>query len=159
MALFAVIMEACADDSRRHGQTQFVANVKRGIDEDQNLTGFDFFFPTPFVKKSLGRSFRMIGYRVPIGDDEIILLLPVLARGSNEYEYFLANWDKDPDRVTRDFQPYGEAEIRHLYAQLTNAPPQLRPPEPDAEEAAWLYQVFEDEGRDDDLIVLRPTAG
>jgi len=158
MALFAVITEACANDAQRHGQAAFVANVKRAIDEDQNLTGFDFFFPTPFVKKSLGRSFRMIGYRVPIGDDEIILLLRVLARGSNEYEYFLANWNKNTDAVTRDFQPHGEDEIRRIYAELTSAPPQTRPPEPNSEERAWLYEVFEEEDQDEDLVVLETES-
>lgn len=158
MALFAVITEACAKDAQKHGNAAFVANVKRGIDEDQNLTGFDFFFPTPFVKKSLGRSFRMIGYRVPICDDEIILLLRVLARGSNEYEYFLANWNKDTEAVTREFQPFGEAEIRRIHSELTSAPPPTRPPEPDLEERAWLYEVFETEDQEDDLVALETES-
>src|SRR5438876_12365349 len=117
MALYVFVADSCQSDADRHGQGSFLAGVKQALEETQNLVGFSFFLPTPFLKKSLGRSFRLIAYRVPIKDDELIVFLRVLARGSNEYEFFLANWEEDTARVTDRFQTSGSDELRKIHAR------------------------------------------
>lgn len=158
MALYVVVTDKCQGDADRHGQNSLVANLRQSIEITQNLTGFDFFLPSPFLKKSLGRSFRLIAYRTPVADDELILFLRVLARGSNDYEGFLSNWDKDTDGVTRHFQPYDASELKQIHARLTSVPLPLPLPAPDDEERGWLYEVFREETQDDELLVLETEA-
>lgn len=154
MSLYVVVAEKCQDEADRHGQGSLVANLKAGIEQTQNLTGFDYFLPTPFVKKSLGRSFRLIGYRVPVGSDELVLFLRVLSRGGGDYATFLAKWDKDTDLVTRQYQTYDDRELKRIHARLTRVSPTPPAPEPNDEERAWLYEVFREETPDDELLVL-----
>lgn len=154
MALYVFITDSCRADAERHGQRDFLASVKQAIEETQNFVGFSFFLPTPFLKKGLGRSFRLIAYRVPIGNDELILFLRVLARGSNEYEYFLANWEEDTASVTARFQPFSDDELRRIHAEVSRIPTAPPPAEPSDKERAWLYEVFRQESLENELFVL-----
>jgi hypothetical protein len=154
MALLVFITDSCKADAERHGQASVVRKLKESVDGSQNLTGFQFFPPTPFMKKSLGRSFRLIAYSAPVADNELILFLHVFARGSKEYDGFLMNWNKDTVSVTRQFQPYDDAQIRTICAQLTSVSPPTQPPEPSAEERGWLYEVFRKTMPEDELLVL-----
>ncbi len=154
MPIYVHVTDDCERDATRHGQTALLGNVKKQVQVTQSLTGFDFYLPTPFVKKTLGRSFRMIGYRVPFGTDELILFLRVLARGGNEYEYFLANWDKETERLAQRFQPYDDEQLRRIHAQLAAEPPVEPLPIPSDEERAWLYKVLRDGDATDELLIL-----
>lgn len=154
MALYVVVTDKCQADADRHGQGSLVASLRQSVECTQNLTGFAFFLPSPFLKKSLGRSFRLIAFRAPVADDELIFFLRVLARGSKDYEGFLAKWDKDTDGVTSQFLPYDETEIKRIHVRLTNVPPPRPLPAPDAEEREWLYEVFREEKPDEELLVL-----
>jgi hypothetical protein len=118
VTLRVYVTDGCQADADRHGQGSILKNVRESVERSQNLTGFNFFLPTPFVKKNLGRSFRLIAYTVPIFDNELVLLLRVLARGSKEYESFLAKWDKDTVSITRQFQPYDNAQLQEIYGPL-----------------------------------------
>ncbi|RME57439.1 hypothetical protein D6779_08675 [Candidatus Parcubacteria bacterium] len=158
MALYVVVTDACESDARRYSQSELLSNLKKRVEKTQNLTGFGFFSPTPFLKKCLGRNLRLIGYRVPIGDDELILFLRVFPRSIKEYEYFLANWEHNTDAVVSRFQPYSDKELKDIYRDLTQVSPPPPPREPSAEERAWLYEVFSQEEPDDDLIVLETEA-
>src|SRR5262249_26960606 len=95
MALLAYITDPCREDAERHGQVSTLETIKGSIERWQNLTGFDFFLPTPFVKRKIGRNFRLIAYAVPFGDDQLILFLRFIGRGSKDYEHFLSNWDDE----------------------------------------------------------------
>lgn len=158
MALYVVVTDQCQSDANRHGQSSLVANLRQSVESTQNLTGFDFLLPTPFLKKGLGRGFRLIAYRAPVVDDELILFLRVLARGSQDYGGFLANWDKDTDAVTRQFQPYDDSELKRIHARLTSVSPPAPRPEPNAEERGWLYEVFRAGTPEDELLVLETEA-
>ncbi len=153
MSLYVVISDACQNDARRHGQTELLSNLKTRIEKAQNLTGFDFF-PPQFVKRALGRSYRLIGYRVPFGSDELLLFLRILSRSDSDYDYFLKNWEQNKDAVIRRFQPYSDEELRRMYDQVTSVASLSPLPEPNAEERAWLENVFPDEEQTDDPIVL-----
>lgn len=158
MTIYVHIADQCQNDAVRHGQNSLVANLQASIKSTQNLTGFDYFLPTPFLKKSLGRSFRLIAYRAPVADDELILFLRVLARGSNDYKGFLANWDQDTDGLTRQLQPYDDAELKRLHEELTHVAPPSPLPQPNEEERGWLYEVFREDTPEDELFVLETEA-
>ena len=133
-------------------------NLKESVEQYQNLTGFAFFPPTPFVKKQIGRRFRLLGYRFPVGDDELVVFLRLLGRGSGEYEDFLENWDKDQDRITRQLQPYSHAQLQGIFCEKTRTSPPPPRPEPAAEERAWLYEVLRHNVAEDELLVLETEA-
>ncbi len=158
MPIYVHVTDTCERDATRHGQTSLLANIKKQVEASQCLIGFDFLPPTPFLKKALKRSFRLIGCRVTFGSDELILFLRVLARGGKEYEDFLANWDKEPDRLSQQFQPYDEAQLRKIYADLAAEPRVEPPPVPSDEERAWLYEVFRGEDTTDELLILETDA-
>src|SRR5512140_3701337 len=142
MPIYVHVTDDCIGEAKRHGQSSLVDAIRQQVETTQSLTGFGYFLPTPFIKKSLGRRFRLIGYRVPIGNDELILFLRVLGRGGNEYEYFLKNWDENTQSVTRQFQPLDEAQLQQIHARLAAVPPPAPPPLPNEEERAWLYEVL-----------------
>src|SRR3984893_4262048 len=159
MALRVFVTDECQADADRHGQGSILKNLKESVEHSQNLTGFIFFLPTRFVKKNLGRSFRLIAFTVPIFENELLVLfLKVLARGSKEYENFLSNWNKDDGSIMRQFQPYDDTEIREIYARLTSMSAPIHLPELSPEERGWLYEVIRKTQPEDELIVLESEA-
>ena len=155
MAIYAYITDPCAEDARTHGQASLVANLRTSVEHTETLTGFSSFLPTALLKRSVGRKFRLLAYRVPVQDDEIILFLRVLGRGSKDYDYFLDNWDTHTEDVLARFMlPPPAAEVLRLHAALTALAPPQRHPEPDAEEQGWLYEVFRAPSQTDELLVL-----
>ena len=158
MALVVFIAQECREDAEKHGLSSGLNNLKESVEQYQNLTGFAFFPPTPFVKKQIGRRFRLLGYRFPVGDDELVVFLRLLGRGSGEYEDFLENWDKDQDRITRQLQPYSHAQLQGIFCEKTRTSPPPPRPEPTAEERAWLYEVLRHNVAEDELLVLETEA-
>jgi hypothetical protein len=158
MSLYVEIADGCLADAEKHGQVSPVENLKRTVERSQNLTGFDPFLPTSFMKKSLGRKFRLIAYSALVDNDELILFLRVLGRGSSEYENFLADWHRDTEGITRQFQPYNQTQLRAIHRRLTSVAPPPPPPRPSPDEAAWLYDVFGKETPHDELLILETVA-
>lgn len=154
MAFYVFITEACKSDAQKHGKLDALTKHKCRVENTQQLDGFQFYLPTKFIKKCIGGNLRLIGYSKRIENDELVLFLRLLPRGDKEYNYFLANWDNKEDKVVRRFIPYSEEDLKQIYHDLTRVPPLPSPPEPSAEERAWLYEVFSWEGLGDDLIVL-----
>lgn len=153
MAVYAHVTDACQADALAHGQTRFVEHVRDHIVATQSLVGFDPLRPTRFIKKGLGKSFRLIGYRAQFGDDELVLLVRTLAKGGKEYAAFLGSLDTAEDWLEREYLPDREI-LAAIYGDLTRTEPVEPLPELDDEERAWLQQVFRDKPKDDDLIVL-----
>jgi hypothetical protein len=73
VALVVFVLGECRADADTHGLGSSIANLKKTVEHSQNLIGFYPFLPTPLMKKQIGRSFRLIAYSAPIGDDELIL--------------------------------------------------------------------------------------
>lgn len=158
MPIYVHITAKCDADASTHGQSSLLANVKIQVEGTQSLTGFGFFLPTSFVKKPLGRSFRLVGYRVSIGSDELVLFLRILARGGNDYAYFLENWDTNTDQVVKQLQPYDDAQLRQIHAALSAVPPPQPLPVPTDDERGWLYEVFRAGTATDELLILETDA-
>lgn len=158
MTLYVHITKQCSADATNHGLSSLLANIKDRVEATQSLATFELLLPTRFVKKFLGQGFRLIGYREAVGPDELVLFLRVLARGGNEYKDFLANWDKQPDRLAQQFQPYDEAQLRKIHEDLAARPPIKPPPAPSDEERAWLYEVLQGGDTTDELLILETDA-
>jgi len=159
MALYVFVTGRCSDEAQKHGQDSIIKSLKAKIESTQNLVGFDFHSPTPFLKKGLGRSFRLVAYKVSIHDDELIVFLSVLARGSTEYKFFLMNWEKKTEEVKRKFNMPSEEDIKRFLADLINVPPPPPPPSPNEDELMWLYSVLrEEQGEENELLVLETEA-
>lgn len=154
MALYAHITESCREDARSHGLLQRIETIRNEVEKNQNLTGFDFFPPTPFLKKSLGRSFRLIAFRAPIQEHDLILFLRVLPKGHTEYREFLRRWAHDTDGLVRSLNPYGPEQLEKIMRTLIEKPLPGPPPPLSDEERKWLYKVFRAEIFHNDLFIL-----
>ena len=154
MALYIHITSDCEIDARTYNQDRLLKNLSESVRTSQNLTGFDTLLPSPFVKKPLGRNFRLIGFRRLISGDVFILLLRILPRGSREYEHFLRDWANQTSTVLDRLQPYTDAEIDSMYDDLTRQSPARTIANPSPIESKWLYEVRIPSESADDLIVM-----
>lgn len=153
MAFYVVITEQCQDDADHHGLGTRILKLKESIEKVQNLTGFRSIRGTPFLKRGLS-NLRLIAYHVPVADDELILFLRVLPRGSKDYERFLDAIRQDEKRAAQQFVPYDQDDLKQLHAERTRESIIHQPPPPNEEEQAWLYEVLQVERHDDDIFVL-----
>ncbi len=158
MTLFVHVTEQCNADALRCGQIPFLNNLKVSVENNQALPGFSYFLSTPFLKKSLGKSFRLIGYRKPIEDDELILFLRVLPRGDKQYERFLETWETETEYVTRQIQPYTDAQLREIHSECARIAPPQPLPAPNTQEHEWLNSVLKDAPPNDEMLVLETKA-
>src|SRR4051812_4557409 len=150
MAVYVQVTELCHADAAEHGQTRFVESVREKVVATQTLDTFDQFLPSHFLKKGLGRSFRLIGYRYPVGEDELVLLVRTLPRGGNDYAAFLASLETRPEALEKQLIP-DTARLVEIYADLSRTQPVAPLAAIDDEERAWLQEVFRDKPKDDDL--------
>lgn len=155
MAIYTYATEPCRRDARRHGQESLLQSVSTYIEKRQNLVGFDYFLPTRFMKKHMGRNFRLLAYRVKVGDDEIILFLRIYVRGDKEYEDFIAYWDQKTDALVKKLFTLTDVDLQAIHNEVSKRFPPEPPPRPDEEEYRWLYDI-PGRARDekDDLLIL-----
>jgi hypothetical protein len=152
--LYVHITEACRKDAQRHGLANLLENIQKAVEKSQNLVLF-WSYPGYFLAKHSGRNFRLIAYKVPIQDDELILFLRLLPRGDKECEFFVRNVERNTDAVVHRFQPYTDDELRRFHAKLSRKRPVPPPPEPSVEERAWLDKVLKEKPTEhDDVFVL-----
>ena len=152
--LYVHITEACRKDAQRHGLANLLENIQKAVEKSQNLVLF-WSYPGYFLAKHSGRNFRLIAYKVPIQDDELILFLRLLPRGDKECEFFVRNVERNTDAVVHRFQPYTDDELRRFHAKLSRKRPVPPPPKPSVEERAWLDKVLKEKPTEhDDVFVL-----
>jgi hypothetical protein len=65
---------------------------------------------------------------------------------------------KGPPRLAQQFQPYDEAQLRKIHAELAAKPPTEPLPAPSDEERAWLYEVLRSADATDELLILETDA-
>ncbi len=130
MRYYALITPSCTADAERNGFVEEIENLSEKIEYDQSIGTWDRFLRTPFVKKALG-TFRVVGEERPLGDDIVICLRHVFARGSAQYERFCADpaalgrspsdeelhtWLSDRKAVVPETLPRtSDSELRYLY--------------------------------------------
>ena len=93
MKYLAYITDYCKQTARKFNQLDQIAKLAEKIEEDQSIQSWDSFLPTPYIKKNLGRSYRLVCSKYPINDDyTIIVFIACYARGGDgTYEKFINN--------------------------------------------------------------------
>lgn len=123
MSLYVHVTEQCENEAQSHGVSQLLTNLKKNIEDNQNLIGFGFFSPSKYIKKGLARGFRLIAYQTTVQEDELVLFLRVLPRGSNEYNLFSNNIKDNPTRVETLFAIPGDQELTRIIEDKRKMPP------------------------------------
>jgi hypothetical protein len=154
MTIYVFESENCKKDAEKHGQTLIIKNIKSSIERNQHLVGFGSFSDV-LIKKPLGKSFRLICYKIQLDEnDDLILFSRIFARSSSEYESLISDAKKDPSYVHKKFQPYTQDEIKKIHEELIKKPPVDLPRKPNNEEYSWLYEVMQKQNTENDLFVL-----
>ncbi len=123
----------------------------------QNLQGFRSFGATPFWKKSLGRHYRLIAYKMPMGSDELVIFARVFPRGSNDYNSFCQKVQHEENFFERNYGLSNREHFREIYKSLAARPPVQPPPELNEDEQSWLYCVSHGDDNWQDYILILET--
>lgn len=108
------------------------------VEDDQSISTWECFLPEPIIRKTLGRSFRLIAVQLLDVDNIVVCFLGVWPRGSADYDRFLDN----PRQFIRKFMP-PEDDIKSFVEKRLDATislPEEIPP-PDIKEYSYLYNT------------------
>lgn len=151
------ISDVCNEDASRHGQADSIEKIKKQVETMQNLQGFRSFGATPFWKKSLGRHYRLIAYKMPMGSDELVIFARVFPRGSNDYNSFCQKVQHEENFFERNYGLSNREHFREIYKSLAARPPVQPPPELNEDEQSWLYCVSHGDDNWQDYILILET--
>jgi hypothetical protein len=89
MPYLSYLTEHCKSSAKTYGLLEVVNNLASKIEKDQSIQQWDKFLPTPYIKKDLGKSYRMVCAQQTVNDDTVIIsFLECFARGGDGvYEY------------------------------------------------------------------------
>lgn len=153
MTYYVCLTDKCRAGARSHGTLQLVENVARQVEQSQQLVGLDQMSPTRYLKRGLGKSYRLLGYRWDVNaSDSVIVLEAVLPRGSTDYEHFLKGY-QSPD-YSPTFATMSEDEARAYYSQRTTKEPLPPRQEMSERERSWLYGVAPERLEEETTLVL-----
>src|SRR6266498_961083 len=96
MKYFTYISKTCESDARNHGVLSDVQKLASRIEMEQSIDNLDIH--DQFLKKGLGRSFRLIIGRKYKAEDCLLILWRVFAKGSSDYKKFCENTDPFSDK-------------------------------------------------------------
>jgi hypothetical protein len=141
--------EHCEKTAKKHSLTKDAEKLAKKVEEDQSIDSWDFFVPSPFVKKNLGKSFRLVCVQQPIENKECIVIsfLACFPRGgSGEYEKFI----KKPQDICGKYIPEEQKILDYIESRKDTIP---EPPAPPSDiESAFLYAPLESGDNSDMLI-------
>ncbi len=149
MRYLSYMTEHCKKTARKHSLTKEVEKLEKKVEEDQTIDSWDFFVPSPFVKKNLGKSFRLVCVQQIIENKECIVIsfLACFPRGGNgEYEKFI----KKPQDICGKYIPEEQDLLNYIESRKGTIPPP--PPPPNDIEGAFLYAPLEFDDNSDMLI-------
>lgn len=92
MAIYVFTSATAEKDAKKHGLFEELKSIAQKIELDQSFGTFDHF-PAPFMKKPLGKNFRLICSKGDLGEDTIISFIRVVSRSSTDYERFTNDSD------------------------------------------------------------------
>ncbi len=149
MRYLSYMTDHCKKSAKKHGLSDEVEKLAIKVEEDQTIDSWDFFIQSPFVKKNLGKSFRLVCVKQPVESKESIVIsfIACFPRGGNgEYEKFI----KEPQHICGKYIP-DEQEILDYIEERRDTIP-LPPPPPTDTEGAFLYAPLESDDNSDMLI-------
>ncbi len=150
MRYLSYMTENCKKTAKKHTLTQEVEKISKKVEEDQSIESWDFFVPSPFVKKNLGKSFRLVCVQQLVEGKECIIVsfLACYPRGGNgEYEKFI----KKPTEVCGKYVPDEQEILAYIKEREGTIPP---PPDPPTDkEGAFIYAPLES-GDNADMMIF-----
>ena len=150
MALYVHITDECKGNAQNFNLSSELDGARRSIETNQSLLSFTYLAPS-VLKKKIGRPFRLIAWQHALADDQLIVFLRIFQRRPKNYTLLLQNLTANP-------QPYTDAELRKIHADLTTASPAPPRPPPSDEERAWLEQVFQEKSPSTDTFVFETPS-
>lgn len=136
--------------AQKHGLSTEVDELFQKVEKDQSIQVWDSFLPTPFIKKNLGSSFRLVCSKHPLENKGTIVIsfLACFPRGgSGEYEKFISN----PDQVCGKYLPDKEILLNYIESRKDEELPPP-PPEPTEAEREYLYDALEQSENSDIMV-------
>src|SRR5687767_1707826 len=135
MQYFTHISKGCEADAKNHGVMSEVQKLARRIEKQQIIDNLDPH--DQFLKKPLGRSFRLVIEKKYDGDDCLLIFLRVFPKGSSEYKRFCENSDPFVDK----FEQACTAEnLNQIWPEKRMQPDIPRLTDLSDEERVYLYQ-------------------
>ena len=150
MALYVHITDECKGNAQNFNLSSELDGARRSIETNQSLLSFTYLAPS-VLKKKIGRPFRLIAWQHALADDQLIVFLRIFQRRPKNYTLLL-------QKLTANPQPYTDAELRKIHADLTTASPAPPRPPPSDEERAWLEQVFQEKSPSTDIFVFETPS-
>jgi len=134
MYYLSYITQDCAEMARRYGLASQVDELARKLEDDQAIRNWDRFVK-PYVKKSLGRSYRLVAEERVVGDVLVVCFVAVFPKGSHDYDEFLethtlsnvpspsdadlaAFVDECGETIRSSLPPISSIEAQYLYDRL-----------------------------------------
>ena len=149
MRYLSFITEHCKKTAKKYSLSNEIEKLSRKVEEDQSVQAWDFFIPSPFIKKDLGRSYRLVCSQHPIEDKKIIIVtfLACFPRGgSGEYDKFINN----PLQVCGKYIPI-ERDLEDFIESRRLSLPEPHP-EPSETERQYLYATLEQQQNSDTTV-------
>ena len=134
MSYRVYISPACRTDAERHAQSNEIESYAVKLERDQS-TGQLGRHPPPYLKKTFGKSGRLLIEEVQLDGDTVLCFSRYLIRGDRTYEGFLSNSEQFQRQNPIDLD-----DVRRTLAET--AEPDTPPtPEPSAAESSWLHAL------------------
>jgi len=149
MRYLSLITGNCEKTARKHDLLKNIRKLSEKIEKDQSIESWDKFHPTPYIKKALGRSFRLICAYHPMPENDCIIIsfLSCLPRGGNgDYDKFIDS----PDEVCSKYLPDQQELKDFLESRQADMP--APPPPPDSFERDYLYDSLEQDDKSDTIF-------
>ena len=143
--------EHCIETALKYSLLNEIENLAKKVEKDQSIQAWDFFLPTPFIKKNLGKSYRLVcsQHYVENTDTIVIAFLSCFPRGgSGEYEKFI----KNPEQVCGKLLPDIYSLKSFLRDRDSNNSGPEPPPKLNETERQYLYATVDQEINDDITI-------
>lgn len=154
MTLYVQITEGCRQAARSYAQEGPIERVRDQLVQTQSRELLTSLPPGPYVKRSLGRSFRLIGRVNRVGIDEIIEFLDVLPKSNQRYEWIWQTALDDPATVDKEYEPLDNEQLAEMHAELTTTVATEPLPALSDDERGWLYEALAHRSASDDLLIL-----
>lgn len=153
MRYLSFITDNCKTTAKRYGLLNEIEVLFKKVEKDQTVQSWDSFIPTPFIKKDLGKSFRLVASKRTLEDKDVIVVsfVACLPRGgSGEYDKFIRNSELVCGKYLPDVKTLNDY-IESRKDRLPEAPP-----EPNGSERKYLYDTLE-LGQNSDIMVYEST--